>query len=282
MIEKFKFFEKLSSRQKLLVIGLASVIGVSLYINTLYKPLSRKISRNKFQIKKSTSRLSELKANFPEVEKQKENIRNLNIECDDLLNRIVSIEKGIPSRDNISQLLAELNPKAEDLRLVSMRQRIDDGSKYSRLFIELKFNVSYKKIINYIHRVESLSPFIVTEEFDIYESKSKKEPGPQARLVLSTLLGDVSSFELFKAKEEEIDIARDIFLSTAKPVIKKKEITLKLEGITYSSQGSTAIVDGDVIREGSEIGGFKVKEIRRYEIVLTDDIEEHILSVNQR
>ncbi len=278
--EQIEKFQKLSRRQKLLAGSLAAVLFFSLYFNIFYKPLSRSITRSKLQVQKSASRLNELKTKFPQITKQKQNIHSLNSECKSLLAQIAEIEKSLPHERNASQLLTEISRAAKDLKLLSMRQKTGTGEEYRRIFVELKFSAPYGKVINYIRRSEAITPFLVTEELDVSEPKSDKEEGPQARLVLSTLLGNISTSELIKLKEEkDIEVARDIFVSKARPADKVSKVELKLEGITYSPEGSTAIINGDVVKTGSQIGNLMVKEIVNDEVILTDGIEDHILSV---
>ena len=120
MIDKLAKFKDLKTRQKLLIIGLAIVIGFSFYFNALYKPLSRKITRYKFQIEKSTSRLNEVQTKFPQIEKQKQNIHSLNAECQSLLDEITEIEKTLSSTKNTSQLLTELTRQTKGLKIISI------------------------------------------------------------------------------------------------------------------------------------------------------------------
>ncbi len=282
MIDKLKNFKNLNSRQKLLVAGLGLSLGFSLYFNILYKPLAKKVNRYRFQIKKSASRLKDLKGKFPAIEKQKENLRSLDFQCKDLLIQITEIEKDLPSEKNSSRLLTELSRLAKDLKLLSLRQKIDSGEEYSRIFIEFKFSEPYQKLINYLNRVESLSPFLMVEELEIFEPKTKKESGIQTRLVLSSLLGTVSSFELIKGQEsEDIELARDIFISRSRPAARVSKVELKLEGITYAPSGSTAIINTDVVKVGSKVGNLTVKEITSEKVILTDGIEDQVLSVSR-
>jgi len=284
VIEKLADFKKLRTREKTLLIGLAVAVGFSLYFQVMYKPLSRKITRYKFQIEKSKSRLGELETKFPQIENQRRNIHSLDVECNLLLDKISEVEKALPSKKSAAQLLSELTKQAKGLKMYSIRQKMDSGDEYSRIFIELKFNAPYENTINYIRKVESVSPFLAIEELDISEPKGRKEAGgTPTKLVLSSLMGETPTAELFKAEEqkEALEVSRDIFVSKSRPVSTIRKAELKLQGITYNPEGSTAIVNGDVVRVGSEVGSLQVKEIRPEEVILTDGTEDHILLIER-
>jgi len=283
LVDKLTNFKKLKGREKLLFIGLGAAVVFSLYFQLFYKPLARKITRSKFQIKKSRDRLSQLQAKYPQIEEQKQTIHSLESESKGLLVEISQIEKNLPSKRSSSQFLAELTKLAKGVKIVSVRQKTEDGDEYSRIFFELKFNAPYKETINYIRRLESLSRFLDIEELDISESKDKRSESPiGVRLILSTLLGEVSTAEILAGQEQvDIEISRDIFLSKSRPASRIRKVELKLQGVTYSPEGSTAIINGDVVRLDSKVGELRVKEIKPDEVILTDGIEDHVLLVER-
>jgi len=284
MAEKAKGLKKMGTRKKNIIIGLAIAIGFNLYIQVIHKPLSGKIRKYRFQIEKSESRLSRLRGEFPQVTEERRNINVLDAECKRLLEKIAKIGKDLPGKKDASQLLSVLTKQAKDIKLVSVRQKLESGEEYSRIFFELKFNSHYKNTINYISKLESTSPSLVIEELSISEPKGKrKETGMTTRLLLSILLGEIPATESIEAKEskEVIEVARDIFISKARPVSKVRKVELKLDGITYNPRTPTAIINGEVARIGSEVGNFTVKEIRYDMVILTDGIEDHILSVER-
>jgi len=284
MADKAKGFKKMGTKKKNIIIGLAIAIVFNLYIQVIHKPLSGRIRKYRFQIEKSESRLSRLRKEFPQVNEERRNINALDTECERLLEEIAGMGKNLPSKKDASQLLGVLTKQAKDIKLISVRQKLDSGEEYSRIFFELRFNSPYKNTINYISKLESISPFLVIEELSISEPKGKrKEGGMSTRLLLSTLLGEIPATESIKAKETAgaIEVARDIFISKAKPASIVRKVELKLDGITYDPRTPTAIINGEVARIGSEVGNFTVKEIRYDMVILTDGVEDHILSIER-
>ena len=283
------YYKKLKPREKILAIFFTVVIVVSLYYRFLYKPLTRNVVTYRFQIQKLTARLDELSAELPRVDEQKENLRLLATENGGILNKISEIEKKLPNKKDASLLTGELTRLAKGIELVSVQQKIDEGEEYSRIFVEIRFNAPYQEVVNYIDRIEAVSPFLKIEEMEISEPKGKlKGPGVSARLLLSCLLGEAPVSEWLRGerlreikKKETPSVARDIFVSKFRPVTVVRKKDLKLEGITYNPQNPTAIINDNVLRVGSEIDGFKVKEILPDTVILTDGIEELLLTLER-
>ena len=283
-------YQKLKTREKILAILLIAVVGGTLYYRLLYKPLAKNATTYKFQIQKLTTRMDELTSQFPSVDKQKENLRLLTSENEGILNKIDEIEKKLPNKKDASRLTAELTRLTEGLELISAQQKIDEGEVYSRIFVELTFNAPYKEIVNYINRIEAISPFLKIEEMEISEPKGKFiGPGVRTRLLLSCLLGEAPVSEWLRGEEidkmkemKALTEMRDIFVSKFRPIVAMERKTdLKLEGITYNPRGSTAIIDDNVVRTGSEISGYKVKEILPDMVILTDGKEDYELKVER-
>lgn len=281
-IDKIMGAKKIKNTEKVLITGLAVAIGFFIYLQAVYKPLSRKINRDKFQVEKSQSKLDKLRMKSGPTTQQRETIRSLQAECRDLLEKITEIEKTFPGKEEASELLAELTRQARGLKLISIEQETKPDGKYSKIFVEFKFYAPYQAIVNYIKRLESISPFLLVEELDISESKGKMVIGGAAtRLVLSSLLGQAPGSQKIKAEAgiRPLEVARDIFVSKVKPVAVVRKVDLKLEGITYSPGKSTAIINSEVIREGTEISNLIVTEIRRDAVILTGERTEQILTI---
>ena len=74
---------------------------------------------------------------------------------------------------------------------------------------------------------------------------------------------------------------RNIFVSKLKNFVEEEKKELKLEGITYNLEKSTAIINGEVVRIGSQVGNFKIKQILPEGVILTDDAEEYTLEIER-
>jgi len=281
LLEKYN---NLGKRERV-ILNMFIIVSIATgYYNLCYKPLSSQINTYKIKIQKLKTRYSNLESKFPSIDKQKENINSLKTQSDKLKQDIDQIESQLPGKNSLSGLIAAFASLAKNLELVSIQKRIQEGKDYSRLFIEFKFSSDYKDLVNYIRRLETLSPFLEISELSISEpkTKSKSESGPIIRLVLSTILSEVSTAKKIVAKEtKDIEEIRDIFVSKSKPVVKVNRSTLRVEGITYSHKLSTAIINGDVVKVGSDIDDLKVKKILNDSVVLTDGFEEYVYYVSE-
>lgn len=283
--------KRLMPREKILLIGCLGAFGAVIYFQAVTKPLAGKIEKFKSQIKKSEALLNDLTASSPQSEGQENNIKILDAECKRMREEIKEIEKEIPSKNSISRLLTELVSRAKGVRLASLRQEITSVDEYSKVFIKLNFYASYEEAAHYLQNIEAISPFLTVEELDISESKDTKNgegvsgEGISVGLVVSSLLGQIAShdFGAAPAMKEPVPIARDIFFSKARPVAVTKagKIEFKLDGITFRAQSPTAIINGDVVKIGSQIQGLTVKEIRPDSVVLIEGKEERVLSLQR-
>ena len=276
-------YKKLKKREQMMVIGFICIILLSVYYKAFYGPIRNGIARYRTQIIKVKSRLYEIEAKYPEMDRKRYRLRELTTDCDNLLKEIETLEARLPSKQGASRLIGELTRLATDnVKLDSIRQKVDTGDNYSRLFIELQFDAPFNKTVQYLRSIESISPFLKIEELEIMDPR-KRRKGASTRLVISSLLGEVPFSQQLKAKEiEELsDDFRNIFVSKAAPALVGKKIDIELEGITYHPGGSTAIIKGEVVREGSEVGNYTVKEILPNGVLLTDGVQVYTVEIER-
>ncbi|MFH1797728.1 MAG: type 4a pilus biogenesis protein PilO [Candidatus Omnitrophota bacterium] len=281
IIEKYK---SLSKRERIAVTAFAAILGVILYYGAVYKPLTGNLLIYKTQTERLTKQFEQIKAQHPEIQAGRERIEEEQNRGAELFEEIEAMEKKLPSKNATARLIAELTRLAKDIKIDSIRQKIDKGEEYSRIFVEIRFDAPFSEIVDYIRQVETISPFLKVEELEISEpQKRKKESDSLIKLVVSSLLGDVPFSEQLKAKETKDGFyeLRDIFVSKVRPESTKAKIDIKLEGITYNAGIPTAIVGGEVVKEGSVIGEYTLKKIEQDKIILTDGVEEYLIAVER-
>ncbi|MCD6093549.1 MAG: type 4a pilus biogenesis protein PilO [Candidatus Omnitrophica bacterium] len=286
MFEKLANFKKLTTREKILVIGLVLVVGVNLYIQLIHKPISKRLKNYRFQLLKTKGKLEELESKLPDLRKQKDDINSMKVEFKKMEEHIKEMERTLPGRGQTTQFLKELTREASGLNieLTSIRQKVERYGDYSRLFVELKFNASYGDIVNYIRNLESISPYLAVEKMEVSEPK-KMEEKSTVQLALSVLLGEAYLPESFKAPPEgpPVKVSRDIFISSRGPVSSAKiQVSeLKLMGVTWRGERSTAIINNEVVRVGDKVGNLRVKQILLESVTLTDGREDFVLSIER-
>ena len=208
-------------------------------------------------------------------------IKDLEAEEVTLSKAILDLEKKMPSQFNTSQLVGEVTGLAKEVKLESVKQRIVKEQTYSRIILEIRFYSTYLDAIKYVAAIEAISPFLRVDELEILEpvGKTVELGGAPVKLVVSCLLGDSISEKLEPGKAGDISLKRDILSSSSKPVEMLGDAKFVLEGITFDSRNPTAIVNGDVYATGSQLGPYKVKKIFSDSVVLTDGVEDHVLSL---
>ena len=77
------------------------------------------------------------------------------------------------------------------------------------------------------------------------------------------------------------EVKRDILASTAKPMASLNEKDFRLEGITFTEDTPTVIINGEVFRVDSEVKGYRVKKIMPGSVILTDGMEDQLLTLNR-
>lgn len=266
------------------MIVLFAIFSISVYYNAICKPLLRNSRIYVIQTKRLWKQLMEIKARNPETQEGIERMEEKKKEGEKLLARIETMENKLPSKKAVSSLIAELTRLAKDIKIDSIRQKIDKGEDYSRIFVEIRFDAPYREMVNYIKSIETISPFLRIEQLEIIEPrKRKKESDTLIRLVVSSLLGDMPFSSQLKAKEAEkvSSDLRDIFVSKIRPESTVVKINMVLEGITHSGDIATAIINGEVVREGCVISNYTVDKILHDRVMLTDGVEEYVLRVDR-
>jgi Tfp pilus assembly protein PilO len=277
-------WSKLKPREKLMVAAIGAVVLAVLYMRMVYAPVQQKISTYQSQIKKAQKQLNELTAKPPQVVLVSGNVSQLEDETARLATEMSTIEKDMPSKFQLSQLVGELTRLSSEVKLDSVKQKIIKDQSFSRVFMEIKFYSNFTDTIKYMAAIESISPFIRVDEMEILEPKGKSVElgGAPIRLLVSCLLAETTDGAVLKAKQEQVDMTekfRDVMASSARPAIELEESKFVLEGITFDLRNPTAIINGDVYQQNSEISGYKVKKILSDSVILSDGVRDHLLSL---
>ena len=272
----------LKPREKiaLIVLGAAALFGI--YMRFVQRPAMQKIATYRSQIHGSEMQLKDLETKMPQDALISSTIESVKKETQDLQKRIAATEVNMPSQFNTSQLVGAVTSLANEIKLESVKQRIEKEQAYSRIYLDIKFYSTYLDAVKYLAAVEAISPFMRVEEMEILEpvGKTVELGGAPVKLVVSCLLGDAPPTSTLKKGEvKTIELKRDVLSSTSKPTEELSDTEFFLEGITYDLRNPTAIVNGDVYQTGSELGPYKVKKILADSVILTDGVEDHTLSL---
>jgi hypothetical protein len=275
-------WSRLKPRERTAILVLGACVFFGVYVRFIDRPVARKVAVYKKQIQNSEMQLKDLQTKLPQDAVISSKIGEIEEANAKLGEQIAELEEKMPSQFNTSQLVGALTALAREVKLESVKQRIAKEQAYSRMFLEVKFYSTYLDAVKYVADVEAISPFMRVEEMEILEpvGKTIELGGAPVKLVVSCLLGDSSpTGQLKPGQPAKVDLKRDILASSAKPAEELSDAKFLLEGITYDPRNPTAIVNGDVYQTGSELGPYKVKQILMDSVVLTDGVEDHILSL---
>jgi hypothetical protein len=209
-------------------------------------------------------------------------IEDLKGKGEELTAEVDRYEQRMPSQFNTSELIAQLTSLAREVKLESVKQRIVKEDAYSRIILETRFYSTFPDAVRYVAAVEAISPFLRVEAFEVLEpvGKTVELGGAPVNLVVSCLLGDTAADTTLKpGRVTPLALKRDILASSAKPTGALSDDKFSLEGITYDERNPTAIVNGDVYLTGSKLGPYTVKKILTDSVVLSDGVNDHVLSL---
>ncbi len=248
------------------------------------------------QWKAKADQVKKLRATLPDLKKDRDELDRQAAEVDQLEKETRAIEGSMTGPEEIGRLLGELASQADGLRVTfeAIKQSLKENAEQPTISIDVAFAAPYEDLINYLRRVEQVSPFLKVARLEVAEPKEgARAVGEFVRVILETPLRDSASQDRpkFSSKlsvfqkappPEKITLPRSPFLvrkpaGTAETPIKRTD--LKVSGITLAGKASTAIVNDQVVRVGDEVSSLTVKKILANMVVLTDGTESYAVSI---
>lgn len=277
------FVDKLKPRERRVAAVFAAVLLGAGYFSLVFRPVTSAIEEHRRSIAKSRKRLDELLRQYPEPVETGEKINEIESGLEKLKREVLAMEQNLPDQQALNDFLNELISRAKSWQLVSAKQKVDIKHGAPRFYLEVRFLGTFEDMINYIARIETISPFLAVESVNISESRGKEDSqGTVVSVTVSTLIGDRPGFQAKASDpEKKITLARDIFRYRPRPGA-DAQIALKVQGITFFGDRSTAVINGSVVRIGEEINSFRVKDITPQEVTVFDGEREFILRPEAR
>ena len=285
------WYNKLNSGERRLFFAFAAVLAVSFYLSVFLKPTLDEVSRLKKLRQENQNRLEMLNSQLPSAPKLeqeigiiKQNLKNLKLNIYDAESKLINVSQE-------QQLLTELIKHAQGLAidLESVKQDIKEEKEgFARIYIYLKFSSNYKKLVSYIRKIEGISPFVKIEEMELAQSKAEPLTAVEATIVLSAILSYESgnqgqlSLSAKEAAGEVVSLQRSPFTPRF-TTEKTKRKNLKVTGITYreNAAGSTAIINGAILKIGDQIEGVKIESILPNSIIIDNGVEKETLKLER-
>lgn len=286
-------FKKLSARDRRLLIYFGIAVLFSFYFGVFFKPNLDKTSNLKKQNQEAKKRLESLIAQFPDSEETKKQLREYYDNLEGIKSRTKEIEGQLLGISGVPKLVKELimNAQGKKIDFQLVKQKIEEAKDgYSRLDVELEFDSKYEDMLGYLATIERLSPFVKIDGIDVMQSKSDPANLVTTSLNLAAIISPVSQAapgELSaggsQAEAKKIELKRSPLTPSIKIGKAKKEKGIKLNGITFrkNGNGSSAIIDNTVVKEGDEVEGFRVEKILPDSVTISDGSESDTLTVER-
>jgi|GEM_PF-1674173 len=281
------WYNKRNPGERRLLLALAVISACSLYFLLILKPSLNEIAGLKRRQQEYLGQLEKIKLQYPDVVKSRREIADIKQSTAGLKSGIEGIESKLISVSREQVLLTEIIKQAQelDIDLESVKQDVkEEKGGFYRLSIDLKFSAPYRKIPVYITGVESLAPVIAIEKMALSQSKNDPVLLVDVSLTLNTILSrtENASVEITSAKrgKETADFKRSPF-APAFLSGKSQRKNLKVNGITYSAEGSTAIINGTIVRVGDSVEKMEVKRILKDSVIIDTGAGEETLFLSR-
>jgi hypothetical protein len=152
--------------------------------------------------------------------------------------------------------------------------------------ISLAFSASYDGLVNNLQRIEQLSPYLSITDFEIIQSQEKTGEAEQIKMSLRSPLrasGGPGGGLLAAANmpPPPIALARSPFNEKLQraPVVDLEN--LRLTGITWRKDASTAIVNDQVVRVGDKVNELSVTQIFPDQVIISDGSQTYTIPLNK-
>lgn len=276
-------WQRLTRRDRFSAVVLGALgLGVLGY-QGLYRPRASALAKAQAERRALQQQVQAMRNTLPDLEQERRLADHTREEVDRLRQDLARLESGMPSAEALGRVIQAMARQEQGLRVVfeSIKQRLNEDAEPPEATIEIALTAPYEDAVNYLHRVERLSPFLRVAQVDIADPKGRESgaSGQDVKLALVTPLR-VSSLEeavpsLAEAASvpEPLSLPRSPFASKARPLETTSRQALKVAGITWRGEDSTAIINDEVVRIGGRVGERTVSKILPDRIILSDGQE---------
>ncbi len=279
-----------SSERFWLGIFLSVVVGCG-YYNYFLKKSWQEMGKLKKQEMDSQKQWQDILEQYPDVKNAQQGLDEQKEKLGAIEQKNKDIEAQLLKESYLPEFLTELIKCGQGLEIdfQSVKQDVEaDKTGFAKLLIDMKLESSYVDILNYVQRVEQISPFVKVEDLLISQAKENPDKRSLAALRLSALLSmdkgpgggltTVCSAQMVTKLAIQRNPMSPIYHKTA-----AKKRSLSLAGITYRGAGgsSSAIINDTVVNEGDEVDGQTVVKILSDKVMLDDGAETYSITVER-
>ncbi|MBI4388347.1 MAG: type 4a pilus biogenesis protein PilO [Candidatus Omnitrophica bacterium] len=262
----------------------------------MYRPAAEELKLLKKKMDKVNQKISEMKAQMPDVAREQKTLEKKDQEIESLRDRLRKLESELPARNELAPLLEQLTTSGsgEALKILSIKpveekeqkkRSSEKGKKaaeetqfYPEEKFELAIATGFWEFIRYLARLEKVSPYFSFSMVDIQlDEKKRKESEPRMHLQIGALLR-----ERFQrgSKGESVfrkDIPKLGFKGTQQDpfFLAQKELKTQappekyqVSGVIWKGGKKIAIINNQVVREGDKLDHSQVVSIDSSKIII--------------
>lgn len=256
-------------------LNLGALVFLFLGFQNVLRPQWAQLDKLKREWKNLTVQRQTLREELPNLEREHERMEALTGRLELFQKELDSVESHLPAASEMGRLLGEMVQNGSDLGITfdSVKQYARKDPQLPQVAVEINMSSSYEGLVNYVRRLEQLTPFLKLVQLDVVVPKEPSGDWLGVRLVFVTPLRLAEMPEamvLVSPAADKIFLPRSPFIAQEKPVDETWKKEIKVSGITFRDQASTAIINGEVMRVGDQIDGWRVHQILRNQVVLSD------------
>jgi len=229
-----------------------------------------------------------MRAALPHVEQERQELQQQAGEIDRLRQEVESAERQLISAGGLGRLVGALARQGEGLQVAfeSLKQHEEETAEKAEASLDVAFTSPYEDLVNYLRRVERISPFLRVARLDVTEPKGGPKTFGAVRISLAIPLRASAaegepSLDVETQPVEKLSLPRSPFTSRQRPREETERQALKVTGITWRGEASTAIVNDAVVRVGDEVDDFKVQQILPDKVILSDGAESYTVPLEK-
>lgn len=279
-------WQHLSKRERYAVVLFAAFCAVFLAVQGFYRPQAARLAKAKGEWQHLRDQVTVLRSSLPKLDQDRERLRLQQEEIERLRQEVRDIEGRLITVGDLGALVGQLAKQGEGLTIdfESIRQQIKEDPDKPSVMIDVSFSASYEDTLNYLRRVERLSAFLKAHRLDMAEPKEGPKTKADVKLTLTTPLrlpGELgeSAAPAPAAPLEKLAVSRSPFTSKQRPIPEAKRKKVKVSGITWHGDASTAIINNEVVRVNDHVDSLIVQKILPDTVILFDGVESYAVGM---
>ncbi len=286
-------WSRLSNGERIGLMALFFVASVTIVYRAIYFPQAQQLQDIRKQSAALQKDILAYNTELQQLEKQSKETAIKRDSLDLIRSEVERLEADMITSRELGDLLGELSKSGDglEMKFETIKQNLkssndDPKNTDTEVSIDVVVHSPYEDLVNYLRRIERLSSFLRITRFEVFEPAEPQGPIATTKLTLLTPLrqsyteGALSSAKI-KPLPDKVEVKESLFF-TAKPkkLIEKKFANIAVTGITVQGANSTAIVNGEVMRVGDQLGKLQIKDITHGGVRISDGIDEHVLQMS--